>query len=139
MSSWLPSKGMMCKGLTDVGIDETALYCFRSKSGRIVFEVAVDWSETAQSYCEMLRLWVSISTCSSTFCQVDADCLLLVANYVMQHEATIDRRGPASALMLPCSICVQTITIQHDRYESSQLKILDSHRKSAEVSRPTVV
>lgn len=29
-----------------------------SKAGRIVFEVAVDWSETAQTYCEMLRLWV---------------------------------------------------------------------------------
>jgi hypothetical protein len=31
---------------------------FRSKGGRIIFEVALDWSEEKQEYRDMLRLWV---------------------------------------------------------------------------------
>jgi hypothetical protein len=31
----------------------------RSKGGRIIFEVALDWSEEKQGYRDMLRLWVS--------------------------------------------------------------------------------
>ena len=34
-------------------------WSFRSKGGRIIFEVALDWSEEKQEYRDMLRLWVS--------------------------------------------------------------------------------
>ena len=59
VSAWLARLTIdwMCRGLE---VYRTLL----TRGGRIVFEVAVDYSQTANTWKEMLRLWVSLQPCT---------------------------------------------------------------------------
>lgn len=61
---WATTAAGTTKCLKGAGLATLELYSTKiTKSGRILFEVAEDWSEVTQSWKDMIRIWVREALC----------------------------------------------------------------------------
>jgi hypothetical protein len=67
----------------------------RSKGGRIVFEVALDWSEEKQEYVDVLRLWVSRNSVWALLC---------ACGYSFEVEYHVAKEGRQLRCRLRCCL-----------------------------------
>ena len=114
-----------------------------TRGGRIVFEVAVDYSQTAHTWKEMLRLWVC--ALPSQACRKGAS--------TQAHTALILSAGIQQPLLPNSSFTdskhashghscklwnsdklpdVQVITLDHEKYECELNNIAQGHSKSVQ-------